>query len=400
MITASRIEGLLARLCIVAASLLVTCILLELAFSFYLWRVMPEADFRRFASVNQIKARYGDDLFINSGDEDQIKALLFTPHHYMGYALTPNYRSGGNRHNSLGFRGDEIARQKPDGVYRIVAVGGSTTYSMGVVLDYTQSYPHQMGEYLRSLGYDQVEVINAGVGGYSSYQSLLNIQFRVLPLQPDLIVLYQGYNDIHTRFIYPYANYLGDNSGHIAPYIADTVMPPIWEYSTALRILGIHAGLTQSHLAVDWHRHSPAQSSHKDAFQRQWSLGVYPSGIFAEVSAMEMLRQNPPIHFERNLGSMIAMSRFHNVETLLLTFVTSTAFDFPVVASDEYIFALAQHNDITRQLAASAGVALLDLENVFPDQPQLFTDGRHMTPEGNRVRARLIGDFIIDRFLQ
>ena len=69
-----------------------------------------------------------------------------------------------------------------------------------------------------------MEVINGGVGGYSSYQTLMNIQFRVLPLNPDLIVIYQGYNDIHTRFVYPNSSYLGDNSGYVALYNSNTVM--------------------------------------------------------------------------------------------------------------------------------------------------------------------------------
>ena len=288
---------------------------------------------------------------------------------------------------------------KPAGSLRIAALGGSTTYSTGVT-NYLHSYPHLLGEYLHQGGFDHVEVINAGVGGYSSYQTLISLQYRVLPLQPDLIILYQGYNDIHTRLVYPFEEYLGDNSGAVAAQISDTVMPAIWEYSTLLRILGIQSGHTVPHTAVDWHRNGPATTNYRNAFLSQWKNGNYPSGGFSQVSAMDMLENNPPVHFERNLKNMIAVAEMHNVAVLLVTFVTSTEFNDPVVASEEYIFALAQHNEVTRRVAASTGAYLLDLKEVFPQDSSLFTDGRHMNRDGNLLRAQLIGDFIVREFLQ
>ncbi len=118
-----------------------------------------------------------------------------------------------------------------------------------------------------------------------------------------------------------------------------------------------------------------------------------------EASAMDMLLNNPPIHFERNLKSMVALANQHQAGLLLVTFATSTEFNLPPVASEEYIFDLKQHNDITRTGAERSETPLFDLAAVLPDDRSLFTDGRHMTVEGNRTRAQLIGDFIIAEFL-
>ena len=60
---------------------------------------------------------------------------------------------------------------------------------------------------------------------------------------------------------------------------------------------------------------------------------------------------------------------------------------------------MAQHNDITRRIAESTETPLFDLAIEFPDDPALLTDGLHMNAEGNRVRAQLIGDFVIREFL-
>lgn len=390
-----RVEGILARLLLLATSFVFAFIFIEAASNYYLWNLASIDEFNELASINQLKERYGDDFFSNSSASG--RAALFVPHHYLGFTLAPNLEIGENRHNSLGFRGEEIPLNRFENTYRIVTIGGSTTYSTGVQ-NYVESYPFQLGEYLQQRGFSHIEVINAGVPNYSSYHSLINLQFKVLPLQPDLIIIYQGYNDIHTRFVYPFSRYQGDNSGHISPFVSDIAMPDILEYSTALRIIGIRAGVTKSHSALEWYSHNTAQTSYRASFKYQWIQRTYPRGIFDEVPAMTMLENNPPIHFERNLTSMIALAHGHDVETLLITFVTSTNFDHPNVASEEYILALSQHNELTRKIASSTDTALFDMAKAFPDDDSLFTDGRHMTREGNRIRAQLIGDYVIRQF--
>ena len=61
----------------------------------------------------------------------------YVPHPYLAYALNPSYRSadGLTRHNSLGFRGAEIAHAKPAGAYRIACLGGSSTRICKLISD-------------------------------------------------------------------------------------------------------------------------------------------------------------------------------------------------------------------------------------------------------------------------
>src|SRR4030067_2746937 len=53
-------------------------------------------------------------LFTDIKPED----FAFTPHPYLGYYPTPNYTKGQTHHNSLGYRNQEIALEKPEGVFR------------------------------------------------------------------------------------------------------------------------------------------------------------------------------------------------------------------------------------------------------------------------------------------
>ena len=107
-----------------------------------------------------------------SFDEVGIQSI-YSEHHYLGYTLTPNYKSldGLNIHNSLGCRGEEFSKKKQPGVYRIVMLGGSTTYTT-FVQSYKESWPFLTQIMLRNVcNLDNIEVINAGVGGYDSYQT-------------------------------------------------------------------------------------------------------------------------------------------------------------------------------------------------------------------------------------
>jgi lysophospholipase L1-like esterase len=130
-----------------------------------------------------------------------LRAPIYRPHPYTLYELSPDWRStdGRSRHNSLGFRGAEVSVDKPASRIRIVCMGESTTYCTGIGDD-DMTYPARLEAHLRNRrpGLD-IEVINAGVGGYTSIENLLHCHFRVVPLAPDLIVSYYTHNDVHPR---------------------------------------------------------------------------------------------------------------------------------------------------------------------------------------------------------
>ena len=398
-----RMESLFAKIFLILASLLICVIAIELSARFFLWNFASEADFRILASINQLKDRYGDDLFMEKTDA---RGSSLSPHYYLGHFPTPNFRRGANKHNALGFRGEEFEIVKAENTFRIVAVGGSSTYASDV-RDYQHSYPFMLEEYLHSNGFDFVEVINAGVIGYTSHENLINAQFRVLPLQPDLVIVYQGFNDVSSRLVYPYSQYLGDNSGTVRPVLYGIFMPDIWEYSSALRILGLSLGLTTTHAASDLHLSSLPHSAHWKTYARQFNSGAYPSGIFAEVSATDMLQNNPPIYFERNLRSLVSIAASHDVKLLLVTMALDADHDEAsgrsyerYFTSEDYIFGVAQHNELTRTIGAQTNTPVLDLAEIFPDDLTLYTDGLHMTEKGNRMRAQVIGNFVMRQFSQ
>jgi lysophospholipase L1-like esterase len=132
-------------------------------------------------------------------------AVSIAPHGDLGYRPRPNsvFRYGNGAvatANAMGYRGPVVAIPKPVGTFRVILLGGSTTHGWGVADDETidahmrvllrQEYPHR-----------KVDVINLAFDGYDSLQLLERLRSDAMRLEPDLIVINEGINDVrNTRF--------------------------------------------------------------------------------------------------------------------------------------------------------------------------------------------------------
>lgn len=90
---------------------------------------------------------------------------------------------------------ENIELEKGSDVIRIVTIGGSTT--AGVNLSYEENWPGYLG-YLVQQQFPEkkIEVINAGVSGYDTSECIGNLALRVLPFKPDVVIIYQTFNDL------------------------------------------------------------------------------------------------------------------------------------------------------------------------------------------------------------
>lgn len=97
------------------------------------------------------------------------------------------------RTNSLGFRDDEVVLPKPEGVFRIVCVGGSTT-AEGMTNEL--AWPNILEARLRdSLPGRTVDVVNAGIFALGAGGEAEHLP-DYLALQPDLLIHYNLVNDV------------------------------------------------------------------------------------------------------------------------------------------------------------------------------------------------------------
>ena len=369
--------------------LLVLFVILEIAARIYLVHFASPEQFKRYASLRQLEA-HRDKL----GNSLQ----RYTPHRYIGYIPTPNYVEGKNRHNSLGYRGAEIPQPKPKGEFRIVCIGGSTTYTADVE-DWHLSYPAQLQTMLQDKGYN-VRVVNAGAESWMSYESLINFELRVLDLHPDMIIVYHAINDIVGRFVWPHSAYKGDNSGAKGPRVTRIFMPSIWEYSTLIRFLLIRTGhaLPQSSIDATLNNWQDTFVGYK--WYEQNRDGDYPQGVFVKEPASAMLQDNPPEFFRRNISAIVEIAKYHGIVPVLATFAHSKNFeDNPWSSSKEIAGSFDESNRIIKEIAKNHGAILFDFASEFTFDKTLYTDGFHVNEKGAHKKAALFAAFLIDRGL-
>src|SRR5260370_13439183 len=112
-----------------------------------------------------------------------------------GYSMRPNTcvrletseYDGVLRAKGQGLVGPPIAPPKPADELRIVVLGDS--YTVGGQVPYERAFPAILEQRLHGAGYARVRVINAGVGGYTTFNEAGLLREHLAELQPDLVVV-------------------------------------------------------------------------------------------------------------------------------------------------------------------------------------------------------------------
>lgn len=113
--------------------------------------------------------------------------------------LSPNRVVKGSqvtlRSNAMGLRSPEIPVTRSPGSWRIAVIGASTV--MGAyAADTDQTFPLLLQQRLRERHPGRlIEVVNAGIVGFTLRDQQRMLETKVAALQPDLVIVYPGFND-------------------------------------------------------------------------------------------------------------------------------------------------------------------------------------------------------------
>jgi len=167
-----------------------TALLLMLALAFA--GALAEVSVRLYAGLNPT---FGQRL----RGLDVLTAKV-EPHGDFGYRMKPletiRYKNGTEANtNAMGFRGPLVTVPKPQGTYRIILLGGSTTHGWQVNDDET------IDAYMRELFAVEyptlaIEVVNLAFDGYDAYQLYERLRSDGLRLDPDVVAVNSGINDV------------------------------------------------------------------------------------------------------------------------------------------------------------------------------------------------------------
>jgi lysophospholipase L1-like esterase len=306
----------------------------------------------------------------------------FASHPNLPFVLNPAFADN----NPQGFRGKPLAPTKEAGVRRIACIGASTSYGLDVTA--AEANPAQLGALLEQ-HFGRWEVINAGVPGWVSSETLVDLELRVLPLQPDVVVILQGRNEVfpqgyngfkpdYTHFRRPGFSFIVSNYAHKEIFR--------WSYLAMLACTfhGEHFGWSE-------------EDEHPIYGGVLWENR--PTTAEAERNLQDPARMIP---LRDNLESMIELCRARGILVMVCTMAfRPEKIDTDILVSGPGLSEVMKkqidrNNDLAREVAARFGVPVVDTARLA-ERPELFRDDCHMTPEGHHLFAQMVYDDLAPR---
>lgn len=285
---------------------------------------------------------------------------------FVGYRNKPNvhdYVYGFIRvdTNSLGYRGPEVSAGKSPGTFRILGLGDSVMWGLGVQeRDTTLRVLEQVLQtrYGESKGV-RFEAVNTAVSGYSNYQELVTLQRYGLPLCPDMVILGFVFNDSYPS-VDPFSNvwtFHQPAKEKAGPFI------PRPEVEYPLHLLTFLRAVAK--------RQSKAVRAH---------LAIPVSAVYGTWAANGVEMESWPVlqgHL-RKLKSLGDENAFHVLVLLFPTYSEVNSGRFPAV-----------YQNVVGPFLASEKIPYIDLYDVFraSGANSQFTDYIHPNGAGHRTVA-------------
>ncbi len=250
----------------------------------------------------------------------------------------------GGPYNTQRMKGPLAAIPKPPRTVRVICYGDSNTDGPA-----RGGWPEHLATELQVRVGDtaRIEVLNAGVAGYSSHQGLLRFRNQVERFNPDVVLVSFGWNDLATA--------LGPPDRAFEP-------PPAWR-----------VGL--------------------DRFLLDYRIVRVARSIAARrvVTAPATGHRVPLEDYRANLRGFIATARAHGAAPVLLT----RPYRLPTEqlrAADGWRSLVPRYNRALLSLAKRRGVLAVDVQAAFEAATDDFEDQCHFSPAGQRRMAALVAD--------
>jgi len=239
--------------------------------------------------------------------------------------------------------------EKSADTIRIIAVGGSTTVNKRPYRISQIDYSTALEKKLKN-GYkdSSFEVLNAGGDAYSTAQSLINIQFRLVEFKPGIILLMHNINDSSVN-----AFKTGATPDYSNKYIRSYYLNPSLQGS--LSFVGF---LTQSRLLS--RIGLPQLLADK-------SGDLNPSNEYGYGLHL----------FKRNLTAIATFCRLHDIDLVLLS-QPSTMEDHKYIRKEMFL----AYNKAISDVAEEQDVFFVDMYLLFGHEKKYFVDKFHYSPEG------------------
>ena len=235
-----------------------------------------------------------------------------------------------------------FVHEKPD--LQVFFIGGSTTECETV--DEEFRFPYLSGRIIEEKTGLKINSDNAARSGNNSLHSINIVVNKLLPYNPDMIVMMHNINDLSTLI------YEGS----------------YWNYNKS-----------KSHL-VCTHKNTKQQRKNDE-----WANSVYQKKVLASQKEQDQLIEK----YKENLSLFTHIARSHNIIPVLMTqpnriekedaFKTGRGTDFDKLYRKLYI----KFNQTIRQFGKENNVLVVDLANHVPGTKEFIYDSIHINKKGS-----------------
>lgn len=277
----------------------------------------------------------------------------------------PNSRYGD--HNALGLRDRPV--EEKNGRARILFLGDSVLYYGDSVDDTLVG--RLRGELQRELGAQAVDVVNAGVKGYTNWQELQFLKLRGVELEPDLVGVGFVLNDCY-RMLHQFRVEDGRIVGQSYEFSEEAVESETW----------LRRFLRRSRFLV-WLRH------------RFSSIEPVPEGEFTfdhRPDFRSAWQDEPWIAVESQLREMTEIGRSKGFRVFLVAFPFGDQYRPDYLARDADYVMKPQRK--LAEICARLGIPELDLHPILDPAADFDSDRIHLTPSGRARAAAGIAGFL------
>jgi lysophospholipase L1-like esterase len=271
--------------------------------------------------------------------------------------------------NSLGYRSPERPAVRRRQVLRVLCAGGSTTFDLLAASD-DGTWPWRLEEKLR-LRRRRLEVWNAGFPGWTSLESLISLAMRDVNLDPQLIVLYQGDNDLQPGGYEPFDSQYEHGHSELTVRALGFGRPPLPWPSRSLLLEPLLAAWQRQRPGDPWASLDPQAPRHAH---------LAPAAVAT---------------FVRNVRSLIGIARAHGAHVALVTQsiriraqqrpadLRYLAQWLPALLPEAAPGELDRLSEALRALRGEEGVQLVDAASRMGWQDEDFLDPLHFSARGS-----------------
>lgn len=318
-------------------------------------------------------------FLLNPKNENTLPRLTGTP--YLNYICTPNYKrpNVSDGHNEFGYRGSAIPVKKEVNEFRILFLGGSTTYSY-FINHGDSTLPEQVKSMILNsnewndrlkLRYSKLSVINGGLPSGTSAELLTHYLFKYRYYNPDIVVIHTGGNDSYAY--YAGGPYQPDYS-HIRRSVPRVTTLPLFVRPLMLT-------KTVSWLVINVFYRDVLKG---ETFEHKGSELV--ADWFPRSEFEGHLNGNA---FYRNITTLVSVVRSDGGNVMLAPFIYNDK--WPGLA-EVYLRGVDFNTEILKTISEEQQVSFCDLSPEMIPYPSGWMDDCHLTSLGVRRKAEPIAE--------